>query len=72
MTAVDDRPMIDHRITEFFEHFEPPEGCKVEFLRGEIVMMAGPDLVHHAIVQEVQGQISAVGSTPDPGHLRSR
>jgi Uma2 family endonuclease len=57
MTAVDDRPMTDHRITEFFEHFEPPEGFRVELLRGEIVMMAGPDLVHNAIVQEVQDQI---------------
>ena len=35
MTAVDERGM-----TKFFEEFEPPEGVKVELLRGEIVMMA--------------------------------
>jgi Uma2 family endonuclease len=52
MTAVDDR-----RMTEFFESFEAPEGIKVELLRGEIVMMAGPDLVHNLIVQAVQDAI---------------
>lgn len=52
MTAVDER-----RITQFFEEFEPPEGFTVELLRGEIVMMAGPDLVHNLIVAEVQDQI---------------
>ncbi|CUW28422.1 MULTISPECIES: Uma2 family endonuclease [Streptomyces] len=52
MTAVDERGM-----TKFFEEFEPPEGVKVELLRGEIVMMAAPDLVHNRIVEEVQDQI---------------
>ena len=52
MTAVDER-----RMTEFFEHFEPPEGVKVELLRGEIVMMAGPDWVHNKIVLRVLKQI---------------
>lgn len=52
MTAVDDR-----RMTEYFESFEAPEGVKVELLRGEIVMMAGPDVVHNLIVLFVQRQI---------------
>jgi Uma2 family endonuclease len=52
MTAVDDRGM-----TKFFEEFEPPEGIKVELLRGEIVMMATPDLVHNRIVETVLDQI---------------
>ncbi|MFF6994986.1 Uma2 family endonuclease [Streptomyces sp. NPDC008313] len=52
MTAVDERGM-----TKFFEKFEPPEGVRVELLRGEIVMMASPDLVHNLIVEEVQDQI---------------
>lgn len=52
MTAVDDR-----RMTEYFESFEAPEGFKVELLRGEIVMMAGPDVVHNLIVLFVQRQI---------------
>ncbi|MFF3498045.1 Uma2 family endonuclease [Streptomyces sp. NPDC003247] len=52
MTAVDERGM-----TRFFEEFEPPEGVKVELLRGEIVMMATPDLVHNRIVADVQDQI---------------
>lgn len=42
MTAVDERGM-----TKYFEGFEPPEGVKVELLRGVIVMMAAPDLVHN-------------------------
>ncbi|MFD8673169.1 Uma2 family endonuclease [Streptomyces seoulensis] len=52
MTAVDDRGM-----TRFFEEFEPPEGIKIELLRGEVVMMAAPDLVHNRIVTAVQDQI---------------
>lgn len=52
MTAVDERGM-----TRFFEEFEPPEGVKVELLRGEIVMMASPDLVHNMIVEDVLDQI---------------
>lgn len=52
MTAVDDRGM-----TRFFEEFEPPEGVKVELLRGVIVMMASPDLVHNMIVEDLIDQI---------------
>lgn len=52
MTAVDERGMA-----KFFEGFEPPEGIKAELLRGEIVMMATPDLVHNRIVVDVQDQI---------------
>ncbi|MGJ5751351.1 Uma2 family endonuclease [Streptomyces puniciscabiei] len=52
MTAVDERG-----VAEFFEGFEPPDGLKVELLRGEIVMMASPDLVHNLIVSDVQDQI---------------
>ncbi|MEU9455592.1 Uma2 family endonuclease [Streptomyces sp. NPDC048277] len=52
MAAVDERGM-----TKFFEGFEPPEGIKVELLRGEIVMTAAPDLVHNRIVTDVQDQI---------------
>ncbi|MEU9720970.1 Uma2 family endonuclease [Streptomyces sp. NPDC047976] len=44
-------------MTEYFESFEAPEGIKVELLRGEIVMMAGPDVVHNLIVMFVQRQI---------------
>ncbi|WKX08998.1 Uma2 family endonuclease [Streptomyces sp. NL15-2K] len=51
MTAVDERGM-----TKYFEEFEPPEGVKVELLRGEIVMMASPDLVHNMIVEDVLDQ----------------
>ncbi|MEU9349819.1 Uma2 family endonuclease [Streptomyces griseoloalbus] len=52
MTAVDERGMA-----RFFEEFEPPEGVRVELLRGEIVMMAGPDLVNNMIVEDVLDQI---------------
>lgn len=52
MTAVDERGM-----TKYFEELEPPEGVRVELLRGEIVMMAAPDLVHNRIVADVQDQI---------------
>ncbi|KUL20826.1 Uma2 family endonuclease [Streptomyces regalis] len=52
MTAVDERA-----VAEFFEGFEPPDGLKVELLRGEIVMMASPDLVHNLIVSDVQDQV---------------
>lgn len=52
MTAVDERGM-----TKYFEDLEPPEGVKVELLRGEIVMMASPDLVHNMIVEDVLDQI---------------
>lgn len=56
MTAVDDRP-ITHPLVTFFEDLEVPEGYKTELLRGEIVMMAGPDVVHNRIIQSVQDQI---------------
>ncbi|MFG3048713.1 Uma2 family endonuclease [Streptomyces sp. NPDC048202] len=52
MTAVDERGM-----TKYFEELEPPEGVKVELLRGVIVMMASPDIVHNRIVTDVQDQI---------------
>ncbi|MFG3116457.1 Uma2 family endonuclease [Streptomyces sp. NPDC048197] len=52
MTAVD-----DHRMTQIFQNLEVPEGVKVELLRGNIVMMATPDLVHNEIVESVQDQI---------------
>ncbi|WP_052866848.1 Uma2 family endonuclease [Streptomyces niger] len=56
MTAVEDRP-ITHPLVAFFEELEVPEGFKAELLRGEIVMMAGPDLVHNRIVLRVLRQI---------------
>ncbi|MFC8512279.1 Uma2 family endonuclease [Streptomyces sp. NPDC057257] len=52
MTTVDERG-----VAEFFEGFEPPDGFKVELLRGEIVMMTSPDIVHNMIVADVQDQI---------------
>ncbi|MEV7000655.1 Uma2 family endonuclease [Streptomyces sp. NPDC093982] len=52
MTAVDERG-----VAEFFEGFEPPDGLRVELLRGEIVMMASPDLVHNLIVLLTERQI---------------
>ena len=52
MTAVDERGM-----TKYFEELEPPEGVRVELLRGEIVMMASPDLAHNMIVEDVLDQI---------------
>lgn len=52
MTAVDDR-----RVREAFENLEVPEGFRAELIRGDIVMMAGPDKVHNRIVQSVQDQI---------------
>ncbi|MFJ8360122.1 Uma2 family endonuclease [Streptomyces sp. NPDC093984] len=55
MTAVDDRPMTTD-VVEFFENLEVPEGYKAELLRGEIVMMAAPDLVHIDIVEAVLDQ----------------
>ncbi|MEX2972649.1 Uma2 family endonuclease [Streptomyces sp. C184] len=51
MTAVDER-----RMTELFENLEVPEGVKIELLRGNIVMMAGPDVVHNDIVEAVVDQ----------------
>ncbi|MBG0855336.1 Uma2 family endonuclease [Streptomyces spinoverrucosus] len=45
MTAVDERGLAN-----YLDKFEPPEGVKAELLRGVIVMMASPDLVHNLIV----------------------
>jgi Uma2 family endonuclease len=56
MTAVDDRPMTTGMV-KIFEELEPPEGVKMELLRGVIVMMASPDIVHNRIVADVQDQI---------------
>ncbi|MGW7360660.1 Uma2 family endonuclease [Streptomyces sp. NPDC054802] len=55
MTAVDDRPVAS--IADLYENLHVPEGFKAELLRGEIVMMAGPDWVHNMIVLQVQKQI---------------
>ncbi|MFB7057179.1 Uma2 family endonuclease [Streptomyces vinaceus] len=52
MTAVDER-----MIAVFQDHPEVFEGYKIELLRGDIVMMAGPDWVHNLIVLSVQDQI---------------
>ncbi len=52
MTAVDER-----EVTDIFENLDVPEGFKAELLRGDIVMMAGPDRVHNWIVECVQDQI---------------
>ncbi|MGW1158110.1 Uma2 family endonuclease [Streptomyces sp. NPDC002513] len=52
MTAVD-----EYGMTRFFEGFEPPEGVTAELLRGEIVMMASPDVVHNVIVMLIGRQI---------------
>ncbi|WKK21985.1 Uma2 family endonuclease [Streptomyces olivoreticuli] len=41
----------------FLEHPEIFEGFKIELLRGNIVMMAGPDRVHNMIVESVVDQI---------------
>lgn len=49
--------VVDDRVIEVFEQLEVPEGYKAELLRGEIVMMAGPDWVHNVIVQAVADQI---------------
>ncbi|MEV7356738.1 Uma2 family endonuclease [Kitasatospora sp. NPDC091276] len=51
MTASDDR------MTGIFENLEVPEGIKAELIRGEIVMTAGPDMVHDLIVLAIQHQL---------------
>lgn len=55
MSVMEERLITD--AAEIFEDLEVPEGFKAELLRGDIVMMAGPDRVHNRIVQEVQDQI---------------
>ncbi|MGZ9930903.1 Uma2 family endonuclease [Streptomyces sp. NC-S4] len=62
MTAVDDRLITD--AVRAFEDLEVPEGFKAELLRGDIVMMAGPDWVHNLIVLHVQKQIPLAGWYP--------
>ncbi|WP_317621018.1 hypothetical protein [Streptomyces sp. CBMA123] len=44
MTAIDDR------MTGIFESLEVPEGFKAELIRGELVMTAGPDMVHNILL----------------------
>jgi Uma2 family endonuclease len=51
MTAVDDR------VIRVFEDLVVPEGFRAELIRGEIVMTAGPDLVHNMIVTSIMDQI---------------
>ncbi|MFJ8624140.1 Uma2 family endonuclease [Kitasatospora sp. NPDC093550] len=51
MTAIDDR------VTGIFENLEVPEGFKAELIRGEIVMTAGPDMVHNIIVEAIRDQL---------------
>ncbi|MFI9325960.1 hypothetical protein ACIGZJ_00270 [Kitasatospora sp. NPDC052868] len=51
MTAIDDR------VIGIFENLEVPEGFKAELIRGEIVMTAGPDMVHNLIVLAIQHQV---------------
>ncbi|MCC3780013.1 Uma2 family endonuclease [Streptomyces sp. UNOB3_S3] len=41
----------------FLDHPEIFEGFRIELLRGNIVMMAGPDRVHNMIVESVIDQI---------------
>ncbi|SUP62666.1 Uncharacterised protein [Streptomyces griseus] len=55
MTAVDDRPITG--VVDSFEGLEVPEGHKAELLRGDIALMAGPDLVHNRIVTALRDQI---------------
>lgn len=52
MTVVDERGMA-----KYLDKFEPPEGVKAELLRGVIVMMASPDLVHNLIVMHALRQM---------------
>lgn len=52
MTVVDERGMA-----KYLDKFEPPEGVKAELLRGVIVMMASPDLVHNLIVVHTLRQL---------------
>ncbi|AUG77166.1 hypothetical protein CFP65_2328 [Kitasatospora sp. MMS16-BH015] len=55
MTAVDDR------VTAIYENLEVPEGFKAELIKGEIVMLAGPDRVHNWIVESILDQIPRAG-----------
>lgn len=55
MTAIDDR------VSAIYESLDVPEGFKAELIRGEIVMMAGPDMVHNVIVASIQHQVPYAG-----------
>ncbi|MEV7089544.1 Uma2 family endonuclease [Streptomyces sp. NPDC093085] len=63
MTAVDERPITDtaaerrQSLETDFARLEVSKAVKAELLRGEIVMMAGPDWVHNLIVLFVERQI---------------
>lgn len=48
---------LDDRVLRAFEELVVPEGFKAELIRGEIVMMAGPDRVHNWIIESVTDQI---------------
>jgi Uma2 family endonuclease len=56
MTVVEERPVTKDKMTRLFEELELPD-IKMELLRGEIVMMAGPDWVHNDIIESVVDQI---------------
>lgn len=49
--------VVDDRVIRVFEDLVVPEGFKAELIRGEIVMTAGPDLVHNLIVTSIMDQI---------------
>lgn len=48
---------LDDRVLRVFEELVVPEGFKAELIRGEIVMMAGPDRVHNWIIESVMDQV---------------
>ncbi|WP_311203260.1 Uma2 family endonuclease [Streptomyces gossypii] len=48
---------LDDRVLRFFEELVVPEGFKAELIRGEILMMAGPDRVLNWIVESLMDQI---------------
>ncbi|GFH65867.1 hypothetical protein Srut_23810 [Streptomyces rutgersensis] len=54
MTAVDDRPITG--VVDSFEGLEVPRDTRRNSC-GEIVLMAGPDLVHNRIVTALRDQI---------------
>ncbi|MFG3257952.1 Uma2 family endonuclease [Streptomyces sp. NPDC048172] len=49
--------MAHSHAIDAFEELDVPEGFKAELLWGDIVLMAGPDLVHNEIVESVVDQI---------------
>lgn len=44
--------MSTNSLAKFFESFESPEGVRVEFLDGEIIMQADPLLLHDLVGRE--------------------